>query len=129
MSVPSSEFSNDAQFPAVQAANIAPPEPGVGCLMSEQDLIQELYAAIRSLMQLYGSQNAVARTLGVSSAMLTRASPAWLAAYTVHDRLARPHLGTLAKLARSSHDGVRRTALILISRRAYATSQRSKNAR
>src|SRR5262245_45390678 len=85
--------------------------------MSEQELIKELFAAIRGVVHLYGSQNAAARALGVSSAMLTRASPAWVSNYSTNDRPPRPHRATLLTLAGCEHEQVRQFATALLARR------------
>ena len=86
---------------------------------TEQDLVRELHAALRLLVEFYGTQNAAARALGVSSAMLTRTSPAWLATYAASDRLPRPHISTLQKLISCEHECVRQIAAALLARRSY----------
>jgi hypothetical protein len=84
---------------------------------SEQQLIQELYSAIRLLVFHFGSQNATARALGISSPTLTRASPGWLKSHTTDDRLPRPHRATLRTLARCHDENIRRHAEVLLKRR------------
>jgi hypothetical protein len=84
---------------------------------SEQQLIRELYDAIARTKAHYGSQNAAARALGISSATLTRASPGWLKTNAAHDRLPRPHRSTLIALTRCQDERVRATAIVLLQRR------------
>lgn len=86
-------------------------------LENEQELIRSLYSAIARLRRMYGSQNGTARALGVSSALLTRASEGWLQENTVDQRLPRPQNNTLQKLAVCGHASVEVVAKRLIARR------------
>jgi hypothetical protein len=85
----------------------------------EQHLIHELYASVRLLVKTYGSQNATARALGISSPTLTRASPGWLAKNAAHDRLPRPQLATLLTFSKCEIEPIRQAAIALLARRGH----------
>jgi hypothetical protein len=84
---------------------------------SEQHLIRELYSAVRCLVIHYGSQNAAARALGISSATLTRASDGWMKKHAAQNRLPRPRRATLLTLARYSDERICDLAALLLQRR------------
>lgn len=93
------------------AHHVGPNEP------SEQVLIQDLYSAVRATLLLYGSQNNAARTLGVSPATLTRASPGWINANCPSGKLPRPQRSTLEAYSKCANHRVRQAAQLLLSRR------------
>jgi hypothetical protein len=84
---------------------------------TEQEVIRRLHAAIRRVIELYGSQKTAAPALGVSASWLTRISFGWLTNYSSHHRLPRPHTRTLLRLSKSHHACVQTLALILLDRR------------
>jgi hypothetical protein len=93
---------------------------GVTGKPSEQELIHELYEALKVVVAFYGSQNNAARALHLSSSTLTRASDAWRSIHSLTGRLPRPRLATLRTLSACDDHRVREAACALLTRRGAA---------
>jgi hypothetical protein len=84
---------------------------------SEQELIRELYGAVRRAINFYGSQNIAARALKVSSATLTRTSDPWIRDNCRTDRLPRPQDPTLFAYSKSDYAPLQDAAIAILLRR------------